>query len=265
MLLPILSLHIDVVFFVFNTKAHPITIPKRKDWYSMSYSCDFSFKALKADEIMPFLLTFKKACTKHLKEIADCEYWRFPFHNFCNKDQLKELSIENRESARLWAHNNVFKFKYFYNSELQQLGMSGVYKPLRNLFDGTVHFQNSTDQDYSKELWGGITQFETIYDKWMGYPDNTIKAWYMRKTNMHFDEMIKNDYPHYIGNEVKIKELLDYYRRTHCYDEIWFHFERYLFDDENNIFLSVYGNAERKEIMQFINYCYDVKIHNDMI
>ena len=82
----------------------------------MSYSCDFSFKKMEPIEIMPFLVSFKHACTKHLKEIADEEFWRCPFnveHYRTLPEKFKDITIEERAAAQAWAHNNVFKFKYF--------------------------------------------------------------------------------------------------------------------------------------------------------
>ena len=53
---------------------------------------------------------------------------------------------------------------------------------------------------------------------------------------------------------------MEYYKRTYCYEEIWRHFEKHLYNDEENIFFSVYGDYERQAIMLFIKYCYEQSI-----
>lgn len=228
----------------------------------MSYGCDFSFKRLEPAEIFPFLVDFKHACTKHLKEIADEQFWCCPFNveHHPLPEPFTEITIEERRIAQYWAHNNIFKFKYFYNPELKLLGMSGVYEPLLHLFDKTVHFQDSTDQDYERSFWEGIPEFEAIYVKWMTMPWSEFDKEYAKRKGESFDDFIEREHPEYEHNEMKIAKKMEYYCRSFCYEEIWSHFSQHLWHDEDQIFFSVYGNSERQEIMKFIKYCYDAQI-----
>lgn len=229
----------------------------------MSYSCEFSFKKMEPSEIMPFLVSFKHACNEHLKEIAEETFWCCPFnveHYHDLPEQFKDITIEERSAAQSWAHNNVFKFKYFYNPKFKLLGVSGVHEPLRNLFDGTVHFQDSTDQDYERELYDGIREFEAIYNKWMTISFSDFEAEYQKRRHESFDDFIEQEHPECIRNEIKLHKVMSYYLRSYCYEEIWSHFSQYLWDDEDQIYLSVYGNRERQEIMSFVKYCHDDQI-----
>lgn len=227
----------------------------------MSYSCLISFKKLNPADIIPFLVSFKKSCTKHLKDIAQDEYGYCPFirNSLTVPDNFTDITVEERQKAQAWAHE-LFKFKYFYNTELGLLGVFGVPAPLTVLFDGTIPFQNSTDQDYEREMYNGITQFDAIFCKWMTMPDADFREEYAKRKNESFDDYIATWHPEILNNEIKIEQKKAYYKRTFCYEEIWSRFEKHLWNDEQNIFFSVYGPYERQEVMRFVKHCYDAQV-----
>ena len=227
----------------------------------MSYSCLISFKKLNPIEIIPFLVSFKKSCTEHLKDIAKDEYYFCPFirDNLIVPEKFSDITIEERRTAQAWAHE-LFKFKYFYNIEFGLLGVFGVPDALTNLFDGTVCFQNSTDQDYTRDMYEGISAFEDVYVRWMTLPDYEFRKEYDSRNSQSFDDYITEEYPECLNNEIKLGQQMEYYKRSYCYEEIWSHFEKHLHNDEENIFFSVYGCYERQEIMRFVKHCYDSKI-----
>lgn len=225
----------------------------------MSYSCFISFKSIDAEDVLPFLVNFKHECTKHLKEIAQNEY---PFCPHIRKhltipDDFIDVKTEDRQESLHWAYESVFKYKFFYNKDLHLLGMFSVPRALYGLFDDTIHFQDSTDQDYEGDTWKNILQFKVIYQKWMNKTDAEAKTAYLKERHKDFDEMVQNDYPERVNNPSQIKQMLNYYRRSFCYDEIWQYFRKNLFDDEDNVFFSVYGGYETREILLFVKYCHE--------
>lgn len=229
----------------------------------MSYSCLISFKKISPVDVIPFLVSFKKNCTAHLKDIANEEYAYCPFvrDNLRPAQSFGDVTITERKSAQAWAHE-LFKFKYFYNTQFGLLGVFGVPTPLRNLFDGTVHFQNSTDQDYTREDYAGIVDFEAIFTKWATMSDADFREEYAKRNNGEsFDAFIENEYPEYLGNEIQIDKKRQYYKRSYCYQEIWSHFESHLWNEDENIFFSVYGSYERNEVMIFIKHCHEAYGH----
>jgi hypothetical protein len=174
-----------------------------------------------------------------------------------NRDFANGITKEQKEEAKAWAHN-LFKWKFFYNQELCLLGMMGLPNALHDLFDGTVYFQDSCDQDYDEKAWEGIRVFEVLYSKYMQFSDDHVKKIYESKRDETFDEMMKDDYPD--ATPEIVKEKLDYYRRTFCYDKIWSYFSQYLWDESKSVFMSVYGNYEVREIYSFIKFCHMAQV-----
>ena len=58
--------------------------------------------------------------------------------------------------------------------------------------------------------------------------------------------------------------MINYYRRTFCYEDIWEHFSSNLWNDEDQIYFSIFRNSDN-ELMQLFKYCYDahVKFNKD--
>lgn len=225
----------------------------------MSYSCFISFKSINAEDVFPFLVNFKHECTNHLKEIAkdECSFCPHIRKHLTIPDDFVDVKTEDRKESFHWAYESVFKYKFFYNKDLHLLGMFSVPKVLYYLFDDTIHFQDSTDQDYDSDTWKNIIQFQGIYQKWMEKSDAELKKTYLKEKQEDFDEMVRTDYPTRVHSPNQIKQMLNYYRKSFCYDEIWQYFRNNLFYDEDNVFFSVYGGYETREITLFVKYCHE--------
>ena len=178
----------------------------------MSYSCLISFKKMEPIEIIPFLVAFKKSCAEHLRDIANEEYGYCPFirDNLVVPDNFSDITIEERKIAQSWTHE-LFKFKYFYNTELSLLGVFGVPDALTNMFDKTIHFQDSTDQDYERSFWEGVSEFEAIYVKWMTMSWSDFNKEYEKRRGESFDDFIDKEHPEYGCNEMLIGKKMEYY------------------------------------------------------
>jgi hypothetical protein len=215
-------------------------------------------------EIIPFLVSYKRACSEHLRDIANGEYGYCPIFQFgfSAPKEFKDIPQTDREVAMAWAHK-VFKYRYFYDEDMCLLGVFGVPTSIRYLFDGTVYFQNSTDQDYSREDYEGISAFEEIFDKWMDMSDEDLKKAYANARNEPWDDAMAIEFDQEDVNDERTHKRLDYYRRTFCYEEIWEHFQKYLWNDESSIYFSAYGEGERFEMMKFVKFCHDAQLAYD--
>ena len=224
----------------------------------MSYWCAISFKKMKPAEIIPFFKEIKKACNEKAQEIAEteCGYCPFIRNSMDLPRDFAKINMDQRWEAIDWAHNTIFKFKYFYDEEFELLGVMGVTKALRTLFDATVEFQNSTDQDYRKKEWGGVPEFEVIFDKWMNISVDDVKSEYGREFADSFDD----DYAECKDDPDKLQERLDYVRRYLCYKEIWARYEKYLWEHDEFLYVSMYGYGERSDVMPFIQACHAAQV-----
>ena len=207
------------------------------------------------DEIIPFFRSFKQRVTEKLKEIAEDNYCFCPFIRkslFNLPEDFSELEIpfsENGKQSIYWANCDVFKYRYFYDSEYKLLCVFGVPDAVQDVFDCTVYFQNSCDQDYEKKCWNGVDKFEQRYEEWMTVDVDVIKKKYADSHLSDFDV----DYP----DVIKKSKALNYYRKTFAYEEIWNRYSKYLYNDENAIYLSLYGQYDSTTLLKFIKYCFD--------
>lgn len=224
----------------------------------MSYYCEISFKKIEPAEIIQFFKNIKKVCGERIEEIAKTEYSYCPYiqRDLDVPNNFSAITLDKRQEAMDWANNSIFKFKYFYDAELKLLGVFGVTNVLKNLFDKTVVFQNSTDQDYEMQEWEGIECFENIFDKYTNMSDDQVKIEYKRFNNDDFDK----DYEEYANSPEKIKEKLDYVRRSLCYKEIWSRYEDYLWKPENSIYFAIYGYEERAVLMRLVKACHEKQV-----
>ena len=174
-------------------------------------------------------------------------------------ENFSEINIPQRTQIKIW-FSNFLKFKFFYNEELELLGISGVPFCLRYLFDGTVHFQNSTDQDYDKELYENIQPFLDIFDHWIQKTDIEIRVAYKEETGRDFDEMFSRDYPDYSMNQEKKEEILNYHRRALCYNEIWSHFSNNLFNDDDQIYFSLFSSSDLQTLTKLLKYAHEAYV-----
>lgn len=204
----------------------------------MSYGAEICFKVIPADQLFDFFRDLKSACTSKFKEIAKDNFLYLPSKRF----EYRETSEYHQENAdRLWMRSNVFTFRYFYLPERDLLGMFSIPSEVTDLFDTSIYFQNSCDQDYDWKVWEGIRDFEGIAQKWIDVSDETVF------------EKYKED--HFGRDEERDKFDYDYYRKTFCYDEIWELISQFLYDENKVVYLSLYGGYELYEASKFCDYC----------
>lgn len=233
----------------------------------MSYSAMISFKKLPIEDVNDFFVSLKKASIENLSKIGADEWPYCPLckaHVFKEDDKFEEVIYGNDrkefhlyEKSLDWA-SRVFSWRYGYDKEYGLLFVFGVPNAIAPLFDCTVCFQNSSDNDYEIEYWSGVDAFEAVYKKWMDTSDEEIRA------------AISDDYDDYEDDPLEEcdGEALDYFRRTMAYKEIWSHFEDTLYDDDASIYISMFGsiydehhrqtlikaafNAAKKDHMEFM-------------
>lgn len=199
----------------------------------MSYRATISFKTIEATEIYEFFKKFKAEATNHLEEIAKDNFLWSPYSK--EREETDERKLFS--STEMWARSSVFSYRYFYLAEHKLLALFGVPNCLQGLFDLTVCFQNSCDQDYDFDEWKGIPIFEKIAEKWKNSSDDDVHERFEYPAEHEED----TDY--------------DYYRRTFAYDEIWEMFEDYLYQEEKVVYISLYGYYDISQIMCFSRMC----------
>ena len=201
-----------------------MVLPKlfiRKE-YNMSYGCDVSFKKLNSFTEMNEFISALKEKARDPKVVAgiinDNKYYILlnrP-HSSCYvkgelTDELK-MDLCNNMELEYWI-SRLFTFRWCYidyidSYEVGYLALFGVPKQLRSEFDGTVYFQNSTDQDYDKSEWSGLEAFEQIYDSWFEVPPEEAYRYY------HYD-VEEEDVKNFIESED-----YDYERKSAAYKMI---------------------------------------------
>lgn len=202
----------------------------------MSYNATIHFKTVKEGEIYPFLKKIKDTCKEKFDEIAKSEFIYMP--SIKNDYMLKNDSEWAKEQLdRGWMRNSVFSYSFFYIPEHKLLGVFGVPNEVDKIFDLTCYFQNSCDQDYEYECWKGIPIFEHIAEKWKNATDEEVYKTFGYPEE-HTDPI---DY--------------DYYRRSNAYNEIWKMCERYLYHEEDVVYISMFGGYEIAEQKGFVHKC----------
>lgn len=128
----------------------------------MSYYAEISFKKLESQDIISFLKDFKYAYVKRIPEIAKENYPFCPAvgKNLFNFQDLAEDKLQLSKCLN-WA-KDCSRFKYFYDNEFKLLGIVGVPKCLTELFDTSIAFQNSCDQDYGQKAWLELKNLKTF-------------------------------------------------------------------------------------------------------
>lgn len=204
----------------------------------MSYSCTISFKQIAGNDVYSFLQEFKKVTTERFESIANSNASFSPISRSLSlgADRIK-MTDELLGATENWARNTVFKYRFFYNSDLQLLGMYGVDECMKDMFNCTVHFQNSCDQDYDYNEWSGIKYFESVVEKWKNSEDEKVIE--------NFKETIRSEW------DAKENDI-DYWKKSFVYREIWGNFENTLEDDSSVVYLSLFGSYEILSIKQFV-------------
>lgn len=246
----------------------------------MSYSCYISFKQIPEEQVIPFIRTFKQCCTERLREIAQDE-WHYvpyirrndlkPLSDVMSREEWRALSEQDKAAvfprefrnvddrdvneARYWMRGCVFYFRYTYDRVRQLLAMFGVPTQTRSLFDGTVYFQNSCDQDYERDAYKGIETFEAIWDMWDNATPEILFAHYQSTEDRDLRKDIGFDNPN--QSEEERQEKLKYYCRDAAYEEIWSHYSETLYDDTNAIYVGLYDASDIREMNVFLKACHD--------
>lgn len=217
----------------------------------MSYSCEISFKQIEADKVYDFLVNFKNELKNHFKEIANKEFIFSPVCrdkniSFKDKADFEKISTwENKDKLADWAKEYIFKYRYFYIPNRKLLGVFSVDTCMQYLFDDTIYFQNSCDQDYDYETWDKIDEFKRIKDTILEMPADYIISQYTDGDDEWFEEIKEGSVS------------IDYVRKSVCYQTIWEDFEKYLYDEENIVYFSAFGNYEDLTLFEFCRYCFE--------
>lgn len=142
-------------------------------------------------------------------------------------------TLENAEElerkTEIWAKNHVFKYRWFYFADKKLLGIYAVPTSVYHLFDSTLQFQNSCDQDYDYDYWNDIPLFKSIADKYR-YMSN--------------DEMIKEYEKRRNEKWVSEDSVSEYYIKTFIYDDIWDMIENTLYNDKEILHISLLGEYD---------------------
>ena len=144
------------------------------------------------------------------------------------------------DADEAWA-KGVFTFRFFYLADHNLVGVFGIPNDVQQVFDATIYFQNSCDQDYKFETWNGVHVFEQIAEKWKNATNEEVQSKYTEEDDGSWDEEIPFDY--------------DYFRRKYAYDEIWDMCEEYLFNEESVVYVSMFGYYDFHPLMKFVKKC----------
>lgn len=206
----------------------------------MSYSCEISFKQISSDEVYEFLVKLKEHAIANIDTIAKSNVYFSPILRKHNYRAPLEITRELRAETKSWAQNDIFKYRWFFDKEHKLLGVYSLQPQLRELFDCTIHFQNSTDQNYDYSDWNGIPYFEKIAAKWSTADAKTVNDFYSK--SHHGDQIENLDDP----------ARLDYHRKSNAYREIWNEFEHTLYDENNIVYLTLFGPYDYDPIGKFL-------------
>lgn len=144
---------------------------------------------------------------------------------------------------------NLFTFRYFYDTEYHLLGVFGVPNAVKDLFDASIEFQNSGDQDYEASHWHGVKEFEEIYGKWITKDVDEIKEIYNENYSpFNFDK----EYP----DPIDASEQLAYFRKSFAYEEIWKRYQGELYNNEDAIYFSCFSANNLFVFDKFLVHCF---------
>ena len=229
----------DVDGYRLIISAHPL-FSKIKIENEFSYSGDFSTYDLM--KIADVIITDYSACAFEASVLMKPlyifvpDYDEYSSERGINVDLKKEMpsaTFENAEElerkTEIWAKNHVFKYRWFYFADKKLLGIYAVPTSVYHLFDSTLQFQNSCDQDYDYDYWNDIPLFKSIADKYR-YMSN--------------DEMIKEYEKRRNEKWVSEDSVSEYYIKTFIYDDIWDMIENTLYNDKEILHISLLGEYD---------------------
>lgn len=210
----------------------------------MSYYAPISFKTIKEGELYAFLKKIKDTCKEKIDDIAKKNFHYMPSLNSCKRGVFEGASdMAKKEADEAWVRNSIFSYRFFYISEHNLLGVFSIPDAVTDIFDCTVHFQNSCDQDYEFEEWKGIPLFEKIAEKWKACSLEEVAKHMEREDDIEGMKWLEKKHP-------------QYYAKTACYDEIWETYcEKYLYHDDEVVYLSLFGFYEISEKRGFVKKC----------
>lgn len=120
---------------------------------------------------------------------------------------------------------------------------------MKDLFDASIEFQDSCDQDYEASHWYGVKEFEEIYGKWITKDVDEIKKIYNENYSpFNFDK----EYP----DPIDASEQLAYFRKSYAYEEIWKRYQSELYDDEDAIYFSCFSANDLFVFNKFLEQCF---------
>ena len=205
----------------------------------MSYHAEISFKTIKPNELYSFFQKLKAETVKNLDAIAEDEFLYMP--SVRNEHLYNDVrAAVKRDANEGWA-KQVFTHRFFYLADHDLLGVFGVPNKAKQVFDKTIYFQNSCDQDYEFDEWKGVPVFEQIADKWANTTDQEVRRKYLETNSGSWDE----DEPFDHG----------YYRRTYAYDEIWDMCSEYLWNEDSVVYISLFGFYDFYPVGKFVDKC----------
>lgn len=208
----------------------------------MSYYAPISFKTIDEGSLYAFFKKIKDSCKEKMEAIAKKNFLYLPTLN-TTKRKIFEGASESVKSEvnDAWV-KSLFSFRFFYLPQHKLLGVFSVPDAITNIFDLTVHFQNSCDQNYEFEEWQGVPLFEDIAEKWKAA---TLEEVAKRMERDDIDDMRRLEERH-----------PQYYAKSACYDEIWETYcQKYLYDEGEVVYLSLYGFYDLSERRVFVKNC----------
>lgn len=209
----------------------------------MSYNCTISFKQIDSKNVYDFLLDLKTCLMDNMESISKDNYMFAPSVRYFNKPYSDFNTYAERESYYGWV-KSIFTFRYVYFKNIGLLAIYSIPNCVQHLFDDTIYFQNSTDQDYDFRTWDKIEVFKNIAYKWEHCSDD------------------------YVINTLGLEkgDDIDYHRKSGCYSEIW---ETYLsdtlFNEDSVIYFSCFGYYDLLHIQKFLDYCDNYAIEKGFI
>lgn len=216
----------------------------------MSYGCEVSFKEVDSikslNEFMSFLK--EKAILHHKEIIKECKHslaMTVASTKYRLNDFIKDITgipSEDKyikEQFLIERIHRIFTYRWIYLEEQHYIAMYGIPRVLQQYFDGTVYFQNSTDRDYDREKYGGLTYFENIFDIFMKKSAKEIAKFFQI-------------------NHISVDNV-NYYRRWAAYEHISKPIEEGLYDDKNAIYMSLFrGEDNIFESEKMLKYAIEV-------
>lgn len=177
-------------------------------------------------------------------------------------EQAKETKRYLEEIDKYWLCK-LFSSNFVYWEKEKLLGFLGENypKPVEELYDVEVYFQNSCDQDYNYKDWGNKIN---IFNKIIAEIKNITDAEELAKINFSYGY-----------NETYIKEIeedIEYYQKSGVYTQIFetLHLEEWLWDNEDDYFerfsiQSLNSMEKHTEVNLFLKEFLNVVLMNDKL